>query len=478
MSSLHFWASFGVSAVVVLCAGTLYGFGAYSEQLADTFGQNIDIIGSCGDIGVYTGVIMGVFSDKFGVKKGLAVSTILLSVGYFAAYQIVNPDGFLPLSVPLLGVFYYCIGQGSFGFLIACLTAAGKSFSKENRTKTYGFFLCMYALSSIIFTLVFEQVNDSHLDSFFLTMTGTVLTAGLLGVLVVRKFEDLDTNGILEPLANNAVTAESYHPYGDEEYENDLLSTDEHANAVKTVNSSSGSLHAIEDVGEVDITGAHLFSDASFWTLFALFFCYTGPCLMFKNTIGSIGKAFYLSQTEVDSLVYGWSSFNAFFRVTLGLISDYYSTELPGRRYVSRPAWLILGGVVGALTHFGYVFYGADGLWAIVVGTAFVYAAAFAIVATEVSLFFGTTHYGFNMGIMSLAPAVSGTVYTAVAGWLYTGNAIDGEAYCYGKECFTVSFVLSAITLAAGVLISVYAVKRSKDKMKSDNLKTDSYSHI
>lgn len=79
--------SFITSSFLALCSGSLYGFGAYSHELANILeglgnssGINIEIVGGIGDLGLYLGITMGLFYDHFGSKLTAIMSAISTTI--------------------------------------------------------------------------------------------------------------------------------------------------------------------------------------------------------------------------------------------------------------------------------------------------------------------------------------------------------------------------------------------------------------
>jgi len=187
---------------------------------------------------------------------------------------------------------------------------------------------------------------------------------------------------------------------------------------------------------------------------------------MWKNIIGTVGTAFALNASFTNGLIYGWSLFNSFFRVTLGWGSDKL-TEL----YHPRAWLLLITGCIAFLVNILYLPIGEAWLWPLNIADAMVYGAAFTITATQVSTNFGLRSYGFNMGLASLAPAFSGLICTSLS-TSFT-NAVaesNGEEQCYGDDCFSSTFIMGAVCLVVGVLFEVTVLRheaRELDKQRS-----------
>ena len=108
---VNFLLSFIFSTISVLCAGTLSSFSAYSNDLKDILQSttSIDYIGSYGDFGVFTGILMGLFVDKYGSKKAQCLSHTLVAGSYLFYYFITISTS--SINISLLCFLYFLIGS-------------------------------------------------------------------------------------------------------------------------------------------------------------------------------------------------------------------------------------------------------------------------------------------------------------------------------------------------------------------------------
>jgi MFS family permease len=174
-----------------------------------------------------------------------------------------------------------------------------------------------------------------------------------------------------------------------------------------------------------------------------------------------------MTSSDINGLVYGWSAFNSFFRLLAGYVSDRYYEVSP--IVYPRPLWILLASMFALTGHLLY-FAAADGaVWVIDIFTAGIYATSFSIVATQVSLYFGVDNYGFNMGIMSLAPAFAGMTFTSLSSTFTVDHIEEGETQCFGDACFTESFWLSSVFYAIGMITCVFMIKRDIAKTRQEH---------
>ncbi len=416
--------------------GTLYGFSTYSVELEAAFEgtgheHEVDVIGSYGDFGTYSGFLLGMISDKFGTQMSMSVATLLLSGSYLLCYLMLN--GSLDINYSAFCFLFFCIGQGSFGFFISIFSANSKNFAHRDRAKVLGYFLAIYGLSAMILTLIYQYVDYRNINLLFLQLFVTTAALGALGAFYIRIAPSpaaLSEIPFTQPTTYNTMGEES------------------------TVRRA------------VDITGMALFASLDFWLLFTAFFFFTGPCLMWKNSIGTIGEAFSMTGEQVNALVYGWSGFNSFFRLVCGFTSDYLVSKGHKR------AWLLIfAGAVAVLFNSLYLVSGEAMIWPICISDTIIYAFAFTITSTQISTYFGTAHFGFNMGMASLAPAVSGLVCTSVSTmWVNAVALAQGYSDCLGEECFDSSFTMCAICFGAGLAVEAFVLRREPSNSDFNNI--------
>lgn len=79
------WITFACTTLLATCGGSLYGFGGYSLALSSLLPGvgHVDMLGSFGDFGLFSGIFMGMFYDRysffdcFGVLSLAALFTML-----------------------------------------------------------------------------------------------------------------------------------------------------------------------------------------------------------------------------------------------------------------------------------------------------------------------------------------------------------------------------------------------------------------
>jgi len=521
------YVSLLAASLLVLPAGSMYGFGAYSTQLAVALGKrnsDVDTLGSAGDLGVYLGFTVGICWDICGSQITALVSLLLVGGGYLLNYLVLRAG----LPFDLLYATYFLIGQGSYGMFVNGLSTTLRNFSPRHRGKVVGYMNSLFGISSVIFTAFYQHVLDQNVESYFLLLAGCTLAGNLVGFLFVEELnrghrlgtrwcthwqqerrelaaaemaqleqqqqqsEDsallsavaeqddrtlataspkptlhsasvLSSNSDLgqdaSPFSSAALIATSrdtYSPTGtsasprEERFSVNL--TGELDQALQSPTSSGCSkrerAHLLEAALGQESTGLTLLRSPDFYLIFFGFFMVSGTGLMWKNIVGSVTNAFGLPGSEASNLVMTWGLVNALSRLVAGLLSDTLVARVP------RPSWMVLANLVMLLSHVCYLLIDVPSvLWVVDVGTGIGYGFAFALFNGLLVIYFGTRYVGLNLGMLNLAPAIGGTLFTALSTQLVNAATPSSESDCVGPLCYQYTFVLSSCGLTVGLWI-------------------------
>eukprot|EP00455_Lapot_gusevi_P010951 TRINITY_DN1501_c0_g1_i4.p1 TRINITY_DN1501_c0_g1~~TRINITY_DN1501_c0_g1_i4.p1 ORF type:complete len:503 (-),score=106.47 TRINITY_DN1501_c0_g1_i4:259-1767(-) len=453
------------SVFVVLTCGSLYGFSAYSKELASILGeQSVDLLGSAGDLGVYTGILMGICFGRFGSAITTVISTILVGGGYFMCYLL------LPLKPPVivLGLFYYCVGQGSFGLFFVCLSINSSNYPLKHRGKVVGLVQSLFGGSSILFTLVYLHLLGSSVRSYFLLVSLSTTAAGILCFLLIKQNQTNKEEEKSEPAPELESPLEastgSYVPIQDDHKASTSspicqAQTPEQGIVPSRV-SDPDPLHPRHrgtSAVEVNLTGLQLFRLSEFWLMWGNFLLVSGCGLMWKNILGSVVPALmHGSADELSSnLVMAWSASTALSRVLSGALCDLLVHR------VSRPFWLVIGAFAFFVGHLSFALYPNQGtLWLADLLTAIGYGIAFSIVATLTSIYFGVKSLGFNIGLMNLAPAIGGSLFTFLSTRFVAWSTPAGASSCSGSSCYTSTFIFSSVLCAVATVMAWLLTRR------------------
>jgi MFS family permease len=185
------WSSLSAGLLVELAAGTAYGFGSYSEQLKSILGGDqsaVNLVGSVGQIGLYTALLGGLFYDRFGARMTLLLGGILSAAGYALAYIATLGIGF-PATTASLCVCYFVSWHGS-GYLdTAAISTSVKNFP-ANKGAVIGLLKSFFGLSGSVVAQVSVgffggQASSTRGVPLLLFLTCLVLGVALLSSLAL-----------------------------------------------------------------------------------------------------------------------------------------------------------------------------------------------------------------------------------------------------------------------------------------------------
>eukprot|EP00455_Lapot_gusevi_P039735 TRINITY_DN4465_c0_g1_i3.p1 TRINITY_DN4465_c0_g1~~TRINITY_DN4465_c0_g1_i3.p1 ORF type:complete len:441 (-),score=76.32 TRINITY_DN4465_c0_g1_i3:132-1454(-) len=388
-------------AMCAFCAGTLYSFGEYASKLAALLGhQNLDIIGSWGDFGVFTGIIQGVILDRYGPRVTLLLAALLTSSGYFFASLMIN--GVISSNLTLLAFGYFCLGQGCHGVSVTCVSVNAQNFPLKSRGLAVGITYSIMVFSVLFFVPMYAHVLDRDLHKFFLMLVILLPSVFCLGAcfikVVPRTDAEVEEESLLEPQESVAV-----HP----------------REVLKTV---------------------------EFWYLWVIFFCVVGPGVMWKNIVGSVTRDLDATQYK-ETLVIGFAVFNGISRLSAGAVSDYF------QHTISRPLWFMLGAMAECVGHLLFVALGVIGIIPCDILTAIGYGLTFCMISTVLGILFGMKYYGTVYGFLAFAPALGGLMFTEISTKI-SASQRESFGHCSGMHCFRYQFILTSFVLLIAALVA------------------------
>jgi MFS family permease len=108
-------------------------------------------------------------------------------------------------------------------------------------------------------------------------------------------------------------------------------------------------------------------------------------------------------------------------------------------------------------SHMFFAFFQDQMLYPTCFITGMAYGCAFAVSTTIISSLYGKKYCGTNIGVISIAPAVSGIIFGQINGKLYDLQGIN----CMGTLCFRNSFIVTGCAALAAVAPAVWLVIRT-----------------
>ncbi|KAI8842999.1 major facilitator superfamily domain-containing protein [Chytridium lagenaria] len=373
------WISFVATLFSMTCAGTLYLFSAYAQDLSKRLGftqTQTNIVASCGGFGLYlSGPVFGYLVDRNSPRVIVGFSGLSIFLGYIS--MALAYDGYIFGHYLLISLSYALVGVGSSGILNGCLATNMRSFNSRDHGFAVGMSVAFFGLSAFIF---------SQLSALFMLPIESLLldTKKALDTFSFLCFIAFTTGGIA--FASSFFLMES-----------PASSTNQQAGR----DQETSPLQANAD-GAPPVPARHesiqLFYILDAWLLFVAFLLVTGPGLMFINNIGAIvaslspeGDVSSIQRLQVGLL----SVFNCAGRIVTGIGSDYLS-----KRYnTSRLLGLFGGSALIAIVQFAAVSITSINMlpW-ITALLGFGYGAIFSSGPALVGAWFGIKHFGSNWG--------------------------------------------------------------------------------
>jgi hypothetical protein len=325
-------AALAFSVLSSLLCGSNYLFAALSLPLSKALdGRPVEVLGSCIDIGVYTGLFIAMFQYRFGIRWAALLGGFLASGGYLALALLLP----LKLSNSVYSIFFYMIGQGSYGMFSVGITVSTTNESIADRGKVTGALLASYGLCAFVMSKVLNRWLDSDVVQFSYLMSTLLATNAILLVLFVD---------FVSPSETSNVTAAQ--PPVDADGSNSQYSL--------MVNDGEKGCVGVSEpllVQHADESVLFVLKSQDFWLLWSAFFFLAGAALAWKNELGSIVKAMAIdgqlpplsshsSDAEISSFASNassvWSLVNSAARVVTGFLIDFLARRLP------RSSWVII----------------------------------------------------------------------------------------------------------------------------------------
>ena len=209
--------------------------------------------------------------------------------------------------------------------------------------------------------------------------------------------------------------------------------------------------------------------------LFVAITCGAGSTLTAIDNMGQIGQSLGYPPRSVDAAVSLISVWNYAGRVAAG----YASEALLSRYRFPRPLALTAVLLASCAGHLLIALGVPRALYAASVLTGLCFGAQWPLLYAVISELFGLRRYPtlYNLGAVA-SPVGAYLLNVRVAGWLYDAEAArqhggallagGGDKTCVGVECFRRSFLIITAATAAGALMSLVLVWRTREFYRGD----------
>lgn len=197
------WVSLTAGVYLMLCAGPVLSYGAISENVANLLGANDQqqqLIGTCGNLGLWTNVVGGLVFDHFGPRPTLLAASLLASVGYLMMYLALIQQ-WHPLAA---AAAWFAAGHGSGWIYISTLFSNVKNYEPKDRCFVVGSMSCFFGLGPAVMTAILGGCLGGQMDGqtcnrgflggsvtgYLLFLSITVAFVGIVGASLT-KVEDI-----------------------------------------------------------------------------------------------------------------------------------------------------------------------------------------------------------------------------------------------------------------------------------------------
>ena len=145
----RWWCLVG-GLLLQLVAGSVYGFGSFSEQLSQDLGlsdNEIQFIAICGNVGLWTNIVGSIVFNQIGIHAVLFGGSGMVIVAYSLMY-LATTFGW-PYWV--VGIIWFFAGHGSGWMFVAAMFKNAKNFDTGTRGLVVGLLATNFGLSSSLF---------------------------------------------------------------------------------------------------------------------------------------------------------------------------------------------------------------------------------------------------------------------------------------------------------------------------------------
>lgn len=483
------WVTLASALSMMLIAGTIYGFGAWSTVLKSKDGYalnqfQVELLALAGHLGNYMVLDTGVLVSRMGSVPAFAAGCSYACLGYFGLWLAIEQfPGRVPFSALAFCCFLYGHGCGSIDNATMSQLLADFSSYKGyvvGCTKAY------YGLATAIVVTIHNAAFPSSPTNFLLFLAVYSLGAGLLMTPIiwktkgqvdeprpttVFKFRMLACFILAFSIFFFTVQIWSQHmtqqgwryvlltvffgaltPF--------LLANTTIFNVMNRENEEDVTLGITQAVLDhpVDISGVDMLSHLDFYIFMAILTAAQGAGLLFIGNAAQILPSMEGGSRSPAVFVAVISIFNSFGRLFFGSMSEMF------RHRINRPWFLCLSIGILSSSYLAMYLSGPDVLWAAAVFVGFGYGGLWGIQPSMALELFGPRDYGFKYSCTCLA-ALGGSLFfsTLLAGRLYDIEAerLGTSPHCLQPSCFRLSFLVTAACGMPAMVCAIWLARRS-----------------
>ncbi|KAJ3098892.1 hypothetical protein HDU97_003667 [Phlyctochytrium planicorne] len=190
--------TFLMSAASLLCAGSLFAFGSFSEDLRVRFGfssKDINIVSALGNTALYTSfLIVGPVWDRFGVRVTMfntfsqIMSSVMFGLGFLMMWlAFIDRVPSELKTVGAISFYYFLAGFGSCASFMATFAINLVNFPPNYSGVISGVLGIFYALSATLYAQIYAIYYSSDTAGFLLFMTISVFMVNIFATFTMSS---------------------------------------------------------------------------------------------------------------------------------------------------------------------------------------------------------------------------------------------------------------------------------------------------
>lgn len=177
------WQSFAGVCLFVSVVGTTFAFGIFSALLKtylDYSQDELDLIASIGNNGLYLSLVAGLLIERLGFQTVVRIGGSLIFIGFLYIWLAVKE--YVASDMATISFFYFFSQLGVCFHITSALTVAVKLFPHSAHGATIGLAKGYFALSTAVLGDIAGGIFDSYSTSFLLFIALFIPVVGKLSL--------------------------------------------------------------------------------------------------------------------------------------------------------------------------------------------------------------------------------------------------------------------------------------------------------
>lgn len=177
------WQSFAGIALFVSVVGTTYAFGIFSSLLRTYLGYSqdeLDLIASIGNNGLYLSLVAGFLIDRIGFKRVVRIGGVLIFVGFFYIWLAVQQH--ISSNMATISFFYFISQLGVCFHVAVAITVSVKLFPHSAHGGAIGLMKGYFGMSSAVLGDIAGGIFNNYPIEFLLFVAVFIPTISFYGV--------------------------------------------------------------------------------------------------------------------------------------------------------------------------------------------------------------------------------------------------------------------------------------------------------